>query len=184
MEELDVTKGSWLNFHLLVLLSITGIISCSGCQNNRVNGSGVAQSIVANTQDPTPPDGCSPIVPPPNKATEFPAKFPIKRYSNAFAVMVDIKADRPPGQRNCVLLRSPDPIKMINRFYLHKMVEERWKKIDEIQNEIFASTKWEKEGIQSEVRIAQDLSEPNGKRVIQLLYWLKPKKTAEVKVSS
>jgi len=89
--------------------------------------------------------------------------------------MVDVRANRPPGYMNMVMLKTPDNIPAVGTFYNEKMIKEEWKKVDEVKNEIYESTKWEKGSLTCEVRCCQDFSHPNGKRLVQLLYGLKPK---------
>jgi hypothetical protein len=110
------------------------------------------------------------------KPQKFPTRYPIKRYPNAQVALVDVRPNRPPGYMNHVMLKTMDNIPSVDSFYRDKMVEDQWKKTYEYHNEIYDSTKWEKGDLLCEIRISQDFSQPNGKRLVQLLYGLRPKR--------
>lgn len=102
------------------------------------------------------------------KEQPFPSKFPVSRYPRTRVAFASVKPNLPAGYRNQVMLSAAEPSKDgIVRYYGSELQGGGWKKVYEWEADYFSSTKWQKDGVELEVRVSPD---NHGKQNVQLFY--------------
>jgi imidazoleglycerol phosphate synthase glutamine amidotransferase subunit HisH len=100
------------------------------------------------------------------KPQQFPANYAVPKYPNGQVAFVRIERKLFPGWKNQVMLKSGDRPHYIASYYREMLTKDGWTKTYDYENPAYASTIWQKNEMEVEVRVSPD---PDGNENIQLL---------------